>query len=72
MANEPQLINAGNERAHEADVDEGDEQGVGFRSVVCEECADGPDGAKDADYEEDQDVVRRERVVGCVDVDEEG
>lgn len=37
-----QLVDAGDQGADEAEVDEGDEECVGARAVVGEECVDGP------------------------------
>lgn len=52
-----ELVDARDKGADEAQVDEGDEPGVGFRAVVGEEGGDGPDGGEDRDDEEDEDVV---------------
>ncbi len=72
MGNEAQLVDAGDEGADEAEVNEGDEEGVGARAVVGEQRGDGPGGAEDRDDEQDQDVVRGESVGFRVDVDEPG
>ena len=53
LADHAQLVDAGDQRADETEVDEGDEESVGFRAVVGEERRDGPDGAEDGDDEED-------------------
>jgi len=71
-ADAAQVVDAGDEGAYEAQVDEGDEVGVGARAVVGEERGDGPDGGEHGDDEEDEDVGGGEFVVFCVDVDEPG
>jgi len=53
---EAQVVDAGDEGADETEVDEADEAGVGFRTVVGEESADCPGGGEDGDDEEDEDV----------------
>jgi len=70
VRDEAELVDASDEGAHEAEIDEGDEQGVGFRAVVGEECGDGPGGAEHGDNEEDEDVVGGEGVGFGVDVHE--
>lgn len=72
IGDEAQLVDARDKGPHETEIDEGDEERVGARAVVCEQGGDGPRAREHRDDEENQDVVGRERVVGCVDVDEEG
>ncbi|TGO23602.1 hypothetical protein BPAE_0127g00220 [Botrytis paeoniae] len=72
VGDEAQLVDAGDKGAHETEIDEGDEERVGARAVVGEECCDRPGAGEHRDDEEHQDVVGGERIVGCVDVDEEG
>ncbi len=67
-----QLVDACDERGDEAEVDEGYEEGVVFRTVVGEEGADCPGGGEDGHDEEDEDVVGCQGVVASVDVDEVG
>lgn len=47
MRDEAELVDACDERADETEIDEGDEEGVGARAVVGEECCDGPGGTQD-------------------------
>jgi len=42
-ADEAQFIDSGDKCADEAEVDEGDEEGIGACAVVGEERCDGPD-----------------------------
>ena len=72
FADEAQFIDRGDEGADETEIDEGDEEGVGFRAVVGEERCDCPGGAKDGDDEEDEDVGWCEGIVRGVDVHEVG
>ncbi|TGO39336.1 hypothetical protein BHYA_0056g00480 [Botrytis hyacinthi] len=72
IGDEAQLVHAGDKGTHETEIDEGDEERVGARAVVGEERGDGPGTGEHGDDEEHQDVVGGERIVGCVDVDEEG
>lgn len=67
-----QLVYTCDQGADEAEIDEGDEAGVGFRAVVGEEGADCPGAGKDGDDEEDEDVGWCEGIVTGVDVDEVG
>ncbi len=67
-----ELVDGGDQGAEEEEVDDADEDGVGFGAVVGEERGDGPGGAEDGDDEEDEDVGGREGVVAGVDVDEVG
>jgi len=60
------------EGAHEAQVDEGDEEAVGAGAVPGEEGGDGPDAGEDRDDEEDEDGVRGEGVGAVVEGDEVG
>jgi len=53
-----QFEDACDERADEAEVDEGDEEGVVFRAMVGEESADCPGGGEHGDDEQDKDVGR--------------
>lgn len=71
-ADAAQVPDAGDEGAHEAQVDEGDEVRVVAAAVVGEEGEDGPDGGEDGDDEEDEDRGRRQEVLLVVDVDEVG
>lgn len=68
----PKSVNAPDECAHEEEVDECDEHGVGFGAVVGEEGGDGPGEREDGDDEEDEDVVGGEGVLRGVDVHEVG
>jgi len=70
MRDAAEFVDACDEGADETEVDEGDEEAIGFGAVVGEEGADCPGGGEDADDEEDEDVVWCEGVVGCVDVHE--
>lgn len=67
--NEAQLVDAADQRADEAQVDEGDEPRVRVRAVVREERVDGPAGAEDGDDEEHEDVCGREGIVADIYVD---
>jgi len=53
VRDEAQFVNAGDEGPDEADVDEGDEEGVRFGAVVGEKGCDCPGGGEDGDDEED-------------------
>lgn len=53
-----QFVDACDEGADEAEIDEGGEACVVTGAVVGEEGCDGPGSAKDTDNEEDEDVVR--------------
>lgn len=64
-------VDACDQRADETEIDEGDKECVVARAVICEEGCDGPGACEDRDYEEDQDVVGRECVIGCVDIHKE-
>lgn len=59
-----QVVDAGDEAAEEAEVDEGDEHSVVGGSRVVEQREEGPGECEDGDDEEDQDVVGGEGV--CV------
>jgi len=59
-----QFVDASDEGADEAEVDEGYEQRVVFGAVVGEEGADCPGRSEDGDDEEDEDVVWCEGVGG--------
>lgn len=48
-----QFVDAGDEGSHETEIDESDEEGVVSRSVVGEECCDGPGASEHGDDEED-------------------
>ncbi|TGO69272.1 hypothetical protein BOTNAR_0013g00440 [Botryotinia narcissicola] len=72
IGDEAQLVHARDKGSHETEIDEGDEERVGARAVVREERRDGPGAREHRDDEQHQDVVGRQRIVGCVDVDEEG
>jgi len=52
-----QFVDTCDEGPDETEIDEGDKEGVVFRSVVGEESADCPGGGEDGDNEEDEDVV---------------
>ncbi|KAI9642424.1 hypothetical protein NHQ30_009229 [Ciborinia camelliae] len=70
VRDEAQCVDAGDERPHETEIDEGDEERVVARAVVREEGGDRPGASEHGHDEEDQDVVWGEGVVGGVDVDE--
>lgn len=72
MADEAEFVDTSDECADETEVDEGDEEGVGFCAMVGEEGCDGPGGAQHRDNEEHEDVVWREGVGFRVDMDEVG
>lgn len=72
IGDEAQLVHAGDKGTHETEIDEGDEERVGARAVVGEQRGDGPGAGEHGDDEQHQDVVGGQRIVGCVDVDEEG
>jgi hypothetical protein len=62
------FVDTSDKCADEAEIDEGDEEGVGAGAVVGEECCDGPHGAEDGDDEQDEDVVGSEEVILVVNV----
>lgn len=70
VADEAQLVDGADERADEAQVDEGDEVGVGARAVVREQRVDSPTGGEHGHDEQDEDIGRGEGIVLHVDVDE--
>lgn len=70
VPDEAQLVDGSYECTDEAQIDEGDEKGVGLGAVVSEERCDRPDSAQDRNNEEDENVVRCERIVGGVDIHE--
>ncbi|TAQ88456.1 hypothetical protein B7494_g3229 [Chlorociboria aeruginascens] len=67
-----ELVDACDQCADEAEVNEGYEEGVGARAVVGEQCCNCPYAGEDADDEEDEDVVGGEQVLRGVDVHEVG
>ncbi|KAK8142172.1 hypothetical protein G3M48_009217 [Beauveria asiatica] len=67
-----QVVDAGDEGAHNGNVDEGDEKGVGRGAVVAEEGEEGPGEGEDGDDEEDEDRGRGQDVGGDELVDEPG
>lgn len=72
VLDEAQVVHAGDEGAHEAEVDEPDEARVGAAAVVREEREERPGEREDRDDEEDQDVVWRQLVGVVVDMHEGG
>ncbi|TGO47991.1 hypothetical protein BCON_0256g00200 [Botryotinia convoluta] len=72
VGDEAELVDAGDKGTYETEIDERDEERVGARAVVGEEGCDGPGAGEHGDDEQYEDVVWGERIVGCVDVDEEG
>lgn len=67
-----QVPDGGDECADEAEIDDGDEQGVGGRAVVAEEGEDGPGEREHRDDEENKYVVGRQGVDFDIAVDEPG
>jgi hypothetical protein len=67
-----ELIDAGDEGANEAKIDEGDEECIVVGAVVREECCDGPDSSEDRHNEEYQDEIWCQLVCLGVDVYEVG
>lgn len=54
-----EVVDACDQGANEAQVDEADEARVGLGAVIAEEREDGPGCPQDGDNEEDEDVVGR-------------
>lgn len=67
-----ELVNASDEGADEAEVDEGDEEGRVPRRFAAEDGRDGPGGSEDGDDEENEDRVGGEQVLAFELVDEVG
>lgn len=72
VADPAQVVHAGDEGAHEAQIDEGYEDGVGRRPVVGEQREHGPGEREHRDDEEDQHVGRRQDIGRVPAVDEPG
>lgn len=72
VADAAQVPDAGDEGAHEAEVDDADEERIGRRPVVAEEGEDGPREGENRHDEEDENRLRREDVVLVVAVNEPG
>lgn len=74
ICNHSQLVYSSDESANEAEIDEGDEESVGFGTVICEECCDCPNGTEYRNDEKNEDVVWCQDwwIVAGVDVDEPG
>lgn len=69
---EAQRVDAGDEGADEAQIDQGNELRVGAAAVVAEQGEDGPEHGDHGDDKEDHDVVGRQLVVAHEAVDEVG
>jgi len=67
-----QVVDAGDQAAHEAEVDEGDEPAVAPDRADLDHRHETPGHGEGGDDEEDEDVGGRELVLRVIDVDEVG
>lgn len=63
MVDAAQLVHAGNESTHEAEIDECDEQGRSSSRAQTEQSGNSPGAGEDGNDEEDEDGVGRELII---------
>lgn len=72
FGNTTEFVYTGYESTDEAEVDEGDEEGIGTRAMICEESRNGPGSTEDGYDEEYEDVGRCKGIMRGVLMDEPG